>query len=69
MFGLIVGVLDGAALAIIGVPLPVLWGVLSFLTNFIPNIGFIIGLVPPALPALLDGECPRCWWSSPSTAS
>src|SRR4051794_37786501 len=55
VFGLIVGVLDGAALAIIGVPLPVLWGVLSFLTNFIPNIGFIIGLVPPALLALLDG--------------
>jgi predicted PurR-regulated permease PerM len=25
------------------------------LTNFIPNIGFIIGLVPPALLALLDG--------------
>jgi predicted PurR-regulated permease PerM len=55
VFGLIVGVLDGGALWLIGVPLPVLWGVLSFLTNFIPNIGFIIGLVPPALLALLDG--------------
>jgi AI-2 transport protein TqsA len=55
VFGLIVGVLDGAALWIIGVPLPVLWGVLSFLTNFIPNVGFIIGLVPPALLALLTG--------------
>jgi AI-2 transport protein TqsA len=53
VFGLIVGVLDGGALAIIGVPLPVLWGVLSFITNYIPNIGFIIGLVPPALLALL----------------
>jgi len=55
VFGLIVGVLDGTALWIIGVPLPVLWGVLSFLTNFIPNVGFIIGLVPPALLALLTG--------------
>ena len=55
VFGLIVGVLDGAALWIIGVPLPVLWGILSFLTNFIPNVGFIIGLVPPALLALLTG--------------
>ena len=55
VFGLIVGVLDGAALWIIGVPLPVLWGVLSFLTNFIPNVGFIIGLIPPALLALLTG--------------
>jgi AI-2 transport protein TqsA len=55
VFGLIVGVLDGAALWIIGVPLPVLWGILSFLTNFIPNVGFIIGLIPPALLALLTG--------------
>jgi predicted PurR-regulated permease PerM len=55
VFGLIVGVLDAGALAIIGIPLPVLWGLLSFLTNFIPNIGFIIGLIPPALLALLDG--------------
>ncbi|MFL5272996.1 MAG: AI-2E family transporter [Anaeromyxobacteraceae bacterium] len=55
IFGFIVGVLDAGALAIIGVPLPVLWGLLSFITNFIPNIGFIIGLVPPALLALLDG--------------
>jgi predicted PurR-regulated permease PerM len=55
VFGFIVGVLDAGALALIGVPLPVLWGLLSFITNFIPNIGFIIGLVPPALLALLDG--------------
>ena len=55
VFGLIVGVLDGAALWIIGVPLPVLWAVLSFLTNFIPNVGFLIGLMPPALLALLTG--------------
>src|SRR5215218_6267035 len=55
VFGLIVGVLDAGALAIIGVPLPVLWGLLSFITNFIPNVGFIIGLAPPALLALLDG--------------
>jgi hypothetical protein len=50
-----VAVLDSAALAIMGIPLVVLWGVLSFITNFIPNIGFIIGLVPPALLALLTG--------------
>ncbi|MGZ4545684.1 MAG: AI-2E family transporter [Blastococcus sp.] len=59
VFGLIVGVLDGAALAIIGVPLPVLWGLLSFVTNFIPNVGFVIGLVPPALLALLTGGVPE----------
>jgi AI-2 transport protein TqsA len=58
VFGLIVGFLDAAALAIIGIPLPVLWGVLSFITNYIPNVGFIIGLVPPALLGLLTGGVP-----------
>ncbi|WP_051162652.1 AI-2E family transporter [Nocardia transvalensis] len=54
VFGLIVAVLDGTALWLMGVPLPILWAVLSFITNYIPNIGFLIGLVPPALLALLD---------------
>jgi AI-2 transport protein TqsA len=59
VFGLIVGVLDGVALAVIGVPLPVLWAVLAFITNYIPNVGFIIGLVPPALLALLTLGLPE----------
>jgi len=55
VFGFIVAVLDVIALVIIGVPLFVTWGVLAFVTNYIPNIGFIIGVIPPALIALLDG--------------
>jgi AI-2 transport protein TqsA len=55
VFGLIVAVLDGAALWIMGVPLALLWALVSFITNFVPNIGFIIGVVPPALLALLEG--------------
>lgn len=55
VFGLIVAVLDVAALAIIGVPMIWVWGVLSFLTNYIPNVGFIIGMVPPALLGLVEG--------------
>jgi AI-2 transport protein TqsA len=54
LFGAIVGVLDSGALWIIGVPLPLAWGFFSFITNFIPNIGFVIGIIPPALLALLD---------------
>ena len=50
LFGAIVGVLDAGALWLLGVPLPLVWGFFSFLTNFIPNIGFIIGIIPPALP-------------------
>jgi AI-2 transport protein TqsA len=55
VFGLIVAVFDGIALWWMGVPLAVLWGLLAFITNYIPNIGFVIGLVPPALLALLEG--------------
>ncbi len=55
IFGLIVAVIDVIALMIIGVPLAVTWGVLAFVTNYIPNIGFVLGLIPPALLALLDG--------------
>ncbi len=55
VFGLIVAVIDAGALWAIGVPLPILWGLLSFITNYIPNVGFIIGLIPPALLGLLNG--------------
>lgn len=55
VFGLIVAVLDTIGLVVMGIPAPVLWGLLAFLTNYIPNVGFIIGLVPPALLALLQG--------------
>ena len=54
LFGAIVGVLDAGALWLIGVPLPLVWGFFSFLTNFIPNIGFVIGIIPPAFLAFLD---------------
>ncbi len=55
VFGLVVAVLDTVALAWMGVPIAVLWGLLSFITNYIPNIGFVIGVVPPAVIGLLEG--------------
>jgi predicted PurR-regulated permease PerM len=30
-------------------------GIAAFITNYIPNVGFVIGLVPPALLGLLEG--------------
>jgi predicted PurR-regulated permease PerM len=41
-------------LLILGVDFPVLWGFVSFLTNFIPNIGFFIALIPPVFLALIE---------------
>lgn len=55
VFGFIVAVMDVVALMILGVPLALVWGVLAFVTNYIPNVGFVLGLVPPALFALLTG--------------
>jgi AI-2 transport protein TqsA len=55
VFGLLVSLVDVAALYWLDVPLPWLWGLLAFITNYIPNIGFVLGLIPPALLALLEG--------------
>jgi predicted PurR-regulated permease PerM len=55
VFGLIVALIDSGALALLSVPIPLVWGLLAFVTNYVPNIGFVIGLVPPALLGLLDG--------------
>ena len=45
---------DTALLLVLGVPYAVLWGLMSFLFSFIPNIGFVLALIPPALFALLE---------------
>jgi AI-2 transport protein TqsA len=55
IFGFLVAVVDTVALVLLGVPLAFLWGLLSFLTNYVPNIGFFLGLAPPVLLALLVG--------------
>lgn len=57
-FGLVVAVIDGLLLWWMGIPVPIVWAVLAFVTNFIPNIGFVIGVIPPALFALVIGGWP-----------
>lgn len=58
VFGAIVAVIDGLALWWLGVPAPVVWAILAFVTNFVPNIGFVLGLIPPAVLALVVGGWP-----------
>lgn len=55
-FAVIVGVCDSVLLAVIGIPLAPLWGLLAAACNFIPYVGFIIGVIPPALLALLGAN-------------
>ncbi len=51
---LMAGVLIGIWLAILGVDFPVLWGLLAFLLNYIPNLGSIIAAVPAVFLALIQ---------------
>ena len=55
IFGLIVAVVDTVFLSFTPIPAPLVWGLLAFITNYIPNVGFVIGLVPPAVLGLLEG--------------
>ncbi|SKC78283.1 Predicted PurR-regulated permease PerM [Krasilnikoviella flava] len=57
-FGAVVAIVDGFALALLGVPAPVVWAILAFVTNFIPNIGFVLGLIPPVIMAFVVGGWP-----------
>jgi AI-2 transport protein TqsA len=50
----IIGVVIWLWLLILGVDYPVLWGMLSFLLNYVPNIGSIIAALPVALLALVQ---------------
>lgn len=55
VIGLTTGLIDAVVLWFLGVPLAVLWGILVFITNYIPYIGFWIGFAPPAVLSLLVG--------------
>ncbi len=48
------GILIALAMWLIGLDYPVLWGVLAFMLNFVPNIGSIIAAVPAVMLALVQ---------------
>lgn len=62
VFGLIVAAVDYVALVWLGVPLAMTFALLSFVTNYIPNIGFVLGLIPPAFIALLSQGVSTMLW-------
>jgi AI-2 transport protein TqsA len=53
--GLFAAVLALVLLVILGIPFPLLWAFLTFAASFIPNVGFIIALIPPTILGFLEG--------------
>jgi predicted PurR-regulated permease PerM len=58
VLGLIQGVLNAAALYLLGVPAALLWGLLAFLCSYIPNVGYFFAIIPPLLFGFLVGGWP-----------
>ncbi len=54
LVSLITGLLVGISLGLIGLDFPVLWGLLAFMLNYVPNLGSIIAAVPPVLLAIIQ---------------
>jgi predicted PurR-regulated permease PerM len=54
MTSLLTGAVIGISLAFVGVENAVLWGLLAFMLNYVPNIGSIIAAVPAVLFALVQ---------------
>jgi len=51
--GLLFSVIITIVLSLLGVQYPVVWGVLSFFLNFVPQVGIILSWVPPAVLAMV----------------
>ena len=54
LMGFLNAILNLILLLILGVDFPVLWAVVCFFFNFVPAVGNILALTPPALLALLE---------------
>ena len=58
------GAAIGLWLAVLGVDYPVLWGLLAFLLNYVPNIGSFIAAVPAVLFATVQLGPGAALWSA-----
>lgn len=58
LLGLAQGLINWFALVLLGVPGAFIWGLLSFLCSFIPNVGYFIAIIPPIIFGGLVGGWP-----------
>jgi AI-2 transport protein TqsA len=61
---LLTGAMIAIALAIIGVDYPILWGLIAFLLNYIPNIGSVIAAIPTVTFALIQMGYDGALWTA-----
>ena len=52
--GLLAAAANTIALVALGIDFALLWGLLSFIMNYVPSVGFIIALIPPFILALVQ---------------
>jgi predicted PurR-regulated permease PerM len=60
LISLLTGIIVWLGLVAMGVQFALMWGVLAFLLNYIPNIGSVISAIPPMLQALLFNGWYEC---------
>ena len=58
------GLSTSIGLWFLGVEYALLWGLLMFFLNYIPNIGQVIASIPPILLALIDGGVSLALWTT-----
>ena len=59
LVSLVTGILTGCITYALDVDFPVIWGAIAFQLNFIPHVGSIIAVFPPALVALAQYDSPN----------
>lgn len=52
--GFLCALLNTVLLFLLGVDFALMWGTLSFFLSFIPMVGFVVSMIPPAFMALLE---------------
>jgi predicted PurR-regulated permease PerM len=53
---LLTGTLIGVWLWILGVDFPLMWGIVAFLLNYVPNVGSIVAAIPGILIAIVQPD-------------
>jgi len=62
LLSLATGVVISMVLFLIGIDYPLLWGIIAFVLNFVPNIGSIIAAIPAVLMGLIQFGLPTAGW-------